>query len=396
MRKSIFFNINILLLSMFGLFSMTSCNKPEPENGGDDPTSGGSVEFTLLSDGEMQFPCQGGSDTIFYELKNAAADGYLDISPKDGWVGSFDTSVEGQIVFTVNENTEAEERTCTLRVSYVYNQSNSLYFDVAVTQEGQTDVPDDPDDPDDPEDPTTPPAVGDFFYSDGTYSSDLDQSKTPIGIVFWTGDPGRDDAALRKDHPECTNGLVVALDGDEYSVWQTNHTAYGKTVSEWIEANATEYEPILTGPEPGDNLNRILGYNNTKAIEAFNAAPENSDWPVTAVEKAVAYNQTCPAPSNTSGWYLPSGKELKILCYKEVDDVYFGRPNGTDNKEYINGRLAMVDGAQQLGYADEIEFYRSSSEYDATRAWSVIFVYGDIGPNGKGFAQSSVRFVLAF
>ena len=52
---------------------------------------------------------------------------------------------------------------------------------------------------------------GDFFYSDGTWSTTLDVSKTPIGVVFYIGDPTEHDAALRAAHPECVHGLVVGL-----------------------------------------------------------------------------------------------------------------------------------------------------------------------------------------
>lgn len=105
-----------------------------------------------------------------------------------------------------------------------------------------------------------PAEIGDYYYSDGTWSSELDTDKTVIGIVFWTGNPGQDDPSLKKDHPECTHGLAVAINGEQEST-----------------------------------LNMMVGYNNTKAIEVFNAAPENATWPVEAVEKAGQYRQSVPA-----------------------------------------------------------------------------------------------------
>lgn len=35
--------------------------------------------------------------------------------------------------------------------------------------------------------------IGDFYYSDGTWSPQLDNSKTLIGIVFYVGDPAKDN-----------------------------------------------------------------------------------------------------------------------------------------------------------------------------------------------------------
>ena len=35
--------------------------------------------------------------------------------------------------------------------------------------------------------------IGDYYYSDGTWSTTLDSSKTPIGVVFYVGDPSVSD-----------------------------------------------------------------------------------------------------------------------------------------------------------------------------------------------------------
>lgn len=55
--------------------------------------------------------------------------------------------------------------------------------------------------------------IGDYYYSDGTTSSELQSGKTPVGIVFAIADPvGSDPAVLGKEHSGCTHGLVVGLD----------------------------------------------------------------------------------------------------------------------------------------------------------------------------------------
>ena len=158
------------------------------------------------------------------------------------------------------------------------------------------------------EPPADEPEVGDYFYSDGTWSSDLDVDKEVIGIVFYTGNPAKDDPTLQADHPECTHGLVVAISGDEYVPWQSAYFQYGRTVDEWVRAN-TEFTSIATSSNSDDNINKMLGYNNTCAIEAFNADPANSQWPVEAVQAVLQYRETNPAPAGTSDWYLPSIKE---------------------------------------------------------------------------------------
>ncbi len=61
-------------------------------------------------------------------------------------------------------------------------------------------------------------AVGDYYYSDGTTSDAIISGKTLLGVVFWLGNATTDDAALRRDHPECTHGLAVAAFSDRKSV----------------------------------------------------------------------------------------------------------------------------------------------------------------------------------
>ena len=123
-----------------------------------------------------------------------------------------------------------------------------------------------------------PPAFGDYYYADGSYSSTLDLAKNPIGLVFWVGDPTADDAALKRDYPFCTHGLVVAFSDDQKGYhFQKNFRMYYKSLGYWIEANAPEYETVTTKVDDFTILNLIRGYNNTKALEAFNAAEENKE-----------------------------------------------------------------------------------------------------------------------
>ena len=129
--------------------------------------------------------------------------------------------------------------------------------------------------------PSTP-AIGDYYYSDGSYSSALETGKDPIGIIFWVGDPTKDDAILRQEHPGCTHGLVVALHETD-SPWQAYYSDYDATVSAWLGNNLTGYTSLLAGYKMDDNLNKMLGYNNTKAIEAFNADEANEWWEVEIV-----------------------------------------------------------------------------------------------------------------
>ena len=213
---------------------------------------------------------------------------------------------------------------------------------------------------------------------------------------FYTGNPAKDDPTLQADHPECTHGLAVAISGDEYVPWQSAYFQYGRTVDEWVRAN-TEFTSIATSSNSDDNINKMLGYNNTCAIEAFNADPANSQWPVEAVQAVLQYRDTNPAPAGTSDWYLPSIKEYIIMCYKETD-AYIGTLPGSDNYYMLNAKLETLPDAQPIG-TDGYGFYSSSTEEvnAIDKAYAISFCHKMVATNSKDNSSLySTRFILAF
>lgn len=253
---------------------------------------------------------------------------------------------------------------------------------------------------DEPE-PMDPPVVGDFYYSDGTWSTELNTSKTVIGVVFYTSDPAADDPILKADHPECTNGLVLSIK-NQNGPWQSNFNSYFDFVNTWVQANLTGYKDMDAGLgySDSDNLNLMLGYQNTKAINEFNNASENADWPVEAVSGLSDFNATTPAPEGTSGWYLPSVKEVSLFVTGVYDENIFDIWNPlTDNKELLNGILSQISGADQI---DDV--IMSSTEQggpellpnDLVHTIDSSSGYNSLG--GDEFKHSSwnYRYVLAF
>ncbi|MDO4789916.1 MAG: Ig-like domain-containing protein [Porphyromonas sp.] len=243
--------------------------------------------------------------------------------------------------------------------------------------------------------PQTPAKVGDYYYEDGTTSHLIDESKKIVGIVFWTGDATLQDKALKRDFPECKNGLVVALKNIDACPWQAEYAAYNKTVGSWIEANAKEYETTVTGEgSVNTNLNKTVGYNNSKALEAFNKAPENAAWPVTAMIKIKEYADANPAPAKTSGWYLPSPKELSLLCYgpysQNIKDLN-SRERAVMNKVNLSLKKIARMGAQELKEAT----YRSSAERNESVSQGLLFYNSSLqGP--KKNAALTARAIFAF
>lgn len=244
-------------------------------------------------------------------------------------------------------------------------------------------------------------AVGDYYYSDGTFSTNPNSGKTMIGVVFWIGDPTKDDAALRADHPECTHGLVVALNHIPTVPWQSNFGTFDSTVGAWIDAN-TDYTDISSSWGLDVRRNSIAGYNNTKAIEAFNAASSNASWQVEAVQAAVEFRSQVPAPDGTSDWFLPGIKELTLLVNSEHDgDVFdfnnIARDKACLNKAVINASLSAVDGADMIGINSWAYDFWGSTEWMVTQSYHVSSLTGMVmGGSKDDYQNQVVRCVLAF
>ena len=155
--------------------------------------------------------------------------------------------------------------------------------------------------------------TGDYYYSDGTFSASLISSKTCIGVIFHVGDVAKDDAVLRAkigDTSTGNHGLVVALkDAGKGVIWQTADAAIG-------DAGLSEpYVSILIAKtrdeDPDGNLNMMLGYNNTEVIKKYNKS--NSGSKASILQSIDTYAASNTAPGKSSGWYLPSIKELSLI-----------------------------------------------------------------------------------
>lgn len=272
---------------------------------------------------------------------------------------------------------------------------------------------------------------GDYIYQDGTTSDGglrliyadgtmvttpekpqpiINEANPVVGIVFWTPSEttpqtGRntpasltDDLIMRADYPKCTHGLAVALEdvtygGYEMMKWQDldESVAAFQSGSNFSHDSKGDFKSIA--PEAGatDPINYILGYQNTVVLRAYNEYCQTnakSDYIVRPVAAIDDFDDTNPAPDNTTGWFLPSLKELHILCYKDVDNIV--NNSGTDTRDIINSSLTAVGGDGLKN-----EFYWSSGEYSSDYAWDVNLGRGYVGDYYKGY-YNSVRLVFAF
>lgn len=191
--------------------------------------------------------------------------------------------------------------------------------------------------------------VGDYFCADGKIVS-VDAETVPesvIGIVCYVGNiqPSvtheaytETQDALRRDHPGCTHGLVVAMNYAEYndsktSVFspQSRDYFYGNWFNsddDWTgkfintDTKTTDAEGVAALP--------FLGYNHT---ELMINSPSWENACQAGVNFVQAYRTKVVVPNITSDWFLASLKELDLLFRL---------------KSTINARLKAVGGDELL------------------------------------------------
>jgi hypothetical protein len=272
----------------------------------------------------------------------------------------------------------------------------------------------------------------DLAMSDGTFItvlkdgdvdvSDLsdDQLANVVGIVYWlstTGDnaitPLTDDKILETDHSDCTHGYILALkdmvsggtvwQGSEESIFETFQSKDGNSMNP--DAGGS-YQSIVIENDDTNQLQKALGYNNTKVLRAYNyyfADANHKVLPIKYLDEFAAEND---APKGSSGWYLPSPKELVLINNTseglttniEFTHNYGKQQQLTDIKNILNSLSGK-------GIAEDFSnFYWSSSEYSYTSskesryyAWSVEFDYdyGYVSYYGRN-TYGYVRAVCAF
>lgn len=256
--------------------------------------------------------------------------------------------------------------------------------------------------------------VGDFAMKDGSFiqkgtTLTDEQKANVIGIVYWTTKAGNttltNDKVMNADFPNCTNGLVVSLKDVSTGVtWQATTTDDASVYKFQISANFKDsnkslYKTIASGTEATHPMNYILGYQNTKLLRAFNVWNTTANKECNLIPKLDAFITNNPAPSNTTGWFLPSAKELLLLCGKEKSNVFANRPLGTSTKTTINNILKSI-GATQLGTEADNALYWSTTaagpktEY-AYYAFEVDFANGNIARKNK-CGSNSLRAVYAY
>lgn len=194
--------------------------------------------------------------------------------------------------------------------------------------------------------------VGDYYNNDGAWSKYYDGTKS-IGIVFKVG-AAQGDVASNYDGklPDGIHGYVVAL---------TDALTYA---GEWGIRNTDENNEFL--PDVSSNTDtKYNGYTQTKYIL-------NTYTNFTRYEAFSAVKDYTPAaPANSSGWYLPSMKQLS-----DVWQLYKGTAgNMLYDRLYAIGSDNLFQTGNAGGNHNKDNQYRywTSTEKNSTDAWYVIF-----------------------
>lgn len=257
------------------------------------------------------------------------------------------------------------------------------------------------------------------IYSDGTMVCEATkpqpqtiENNPVVGIVFWTPSEttaeGRqtpasltDDKIMAADYPECTHGLAVALENISYE--EINGISNYEFIKDFQKSGnfthgrKSDFVSIASGKGATDNINRIYGYQNTIVLRAYNEYCTKNNRENFIARNAVGLDEFAayhPAPSHSTGWFIPSLKELHLLCNRDVDDIYdmSHETARVATRDVVNSSLSAANGTALKG-----GYYRSSSEYaeDCLYVYVVYFRDGSAFQNLKWYSQA-LKAVCAF
>lgn len=148
--------------------------------------------------------------------------------------------------------------------------------------------------------PSNPVYVGDYVYTDGTWSTQLDNSKTVAGVVFAITDATASDPQLASAYSGCTHGLAMSVNEYESSVKMSGSTYLWQDVYDYAASKGGYVDMMETG--------LVCGYSNTAAMKAFKA--EKGEYSVYLDKLA---EQDAVKVTGASAWYMPSIYELSLI-----------------------------------------------------------------------------------
>lgn len=242
------------------------------------------------------------------------------------------------------------------------------------------------------------------LYSDGTFkkirtSIDI-LGKNLAGIVFWTASdcdpasPGVADLNADKvrvaEFPLYNHGLAISLREWSGCAFQ------GQVVSVADFQNNTFTHPnksLFASVDIGNDIGKILGYQNTQVMLEFNKICAASEviQPINTLADIELVN---PAPTPSTGWYLPSARELHILYCTDASYVNIKRDN--EVCDIVGDSMQAAGG---IGLSKGSVFWSSSergSNHIYTHIYTSNYSVPVIIPYVKQTAWIGTRAVCAF
>ncbi len=254
---------------------------------------------------------------------------------------------------------------------------------------------------------------GDYLLADGNLlpreTAVTEEQKANIAaIVYWTPadtDPaGRktpanltDDKIMAKDHPNCTHGLAVSVRNVSTGMaWQEYDWFYGSVQKfqksdEFNPTDKTDYASIV---QSGEERNYIRGYQYTKMILAYNyycMGIKKLNLMVKPVNTLANFSDSNPAPKTSTGWFIPSAKELYMLCSKDDDKIQNKFFSTEETRKIIDKYLLAIGGdlLENQDYWTSVEFNVGSAVYIGFKGGTSIYTTGKT-------VNKPVRAVCAF
>ena len=297
--------------------------------------------------------------------------------------------------------------------------------------------------------------VGDILYSDGSYSTVLISSKTPVGIIFYLGMERIGEAekeALAAKGIDTPTGLAMAL-SDATVPGNINYHNSGANPSKddytqsdynllWCAGNdpkenegyVRNIDPDKSKPAMHDEelincltddittlYNDISGLKNSQTIWNEGKYGDVEKYPAFYAAKRYADANNVNLPEGTTGWFLPSmgqwadllanlaGVSFETSNFKKVSDFFSMQtePEGTDIEEAINAYFGKVRASAKLHVYNNSCDYQTSSEGDADNGSQIklspksnslylSFDDKDAYSKGNGECAYRVRCILAF
>lgn len=293
-------------------------------------TNNNDITVSIALKHEMAMIVVGLSGGTTYKFTNqepklsdyTASSGEATFSINDTDVTSLAETINGKYRFLVKPDTDA-----TLNVSYggkTYTQENvnipaSKYQEYSVGSNSSS------------EPIEFELSVGDYYCSDGTLIESNAELTTEIkakiiGVVYYVGNPQPGSTGLNynpkyidilaAEHPSCTHGLVYAIKSanteNAVTSWGGESFGNGKVSDYYTTYNydvgtANKYIWETSSSNYGA---RMLGYDYTAVLTA-----NKVDYPT-----LFQHLDQTDAPSVSSGWYLPSYGELKLLATGILDE----------------------------------------------------------------------------